>query len=78
MKNYNINFKLDDKGLYVRPEELKYKIKDKNGNIIYDSNNEPVKGNISGTVEKINGENTKSLIQRLKDKIFNKGKGEEK
>lgn len=26
MKNYNINFKLDDKGLYVRPEELKYKI----------------------------------------------------
>ncbi|MFR4904349.1 MAG: hypothetical protein ACLUBL_08405 [Fusobacterium sp.] len=57
--NYNINFKVNDKGKYERPEELKT-----NGN------------NISGTVEKVNGRSTKSIIQRMRENIFNKRKGE--
>lgn len=75
--NYNINFIYDENiGKYIRPEELKYDKKDKNGNIIYDSNNVPQKGNISGVVEKVNGRSTKSIIQRMRKNIFNKKKGE--
>ena len=58
LENYNINFKLNDKGKYERPEKLKT-----NGK------------NISGTVEKVNGKITKSILQRIKENIFNK-KGE--
>lgn len=57
--NYNINFKVNDKGKYERPEELKT-----NGN------------NISGTVEKVNEKSTKSIIQQMRENIFNKKKGE--
>ena len=32
--------------------------------------------NISGTVEKVNGRSTKSIIQRMRENIFNKKKGE--
>ena len=59
LENYNINFKLNSKGKYERPEELKTN-----------------RNNISGTVEKVNGRSTKSIIQRMRENIFNKKKGE--
>lgn len=34
------------------------------------------KGNISGGVETLNNKNTNSIIQQIKNKIFNKKKGE--
>ncbi len=60
LENYNINFTLNNKGKYVRPKDIKT----------------PDKNNISGTIEKVNGRNTKSIIQRMRENIFDKRKGE--
>lgn len=44
---------------------MKYDKKDKNGNIIYNSENKPVKGNISGKIEKVNGNKIESILKHL-------------
>lgn len=65
VKNYNINSVYDEKEKkYIRPDELQYEIKDKEGNPIYDKNGNIIKGNILGKIEKINGENTQSIFQQ--------------
>lgn len=58
--NYNINFKLNKESGKYIRPE-ELKIDGKN---------------ISGAVEKVNGKTIKSIIQRMKENIFNKRKGE--
>lgn len=71
-KNYNIHMEKGDKELYIRPEELKYDVKDKDGNPVLDKEGNQVKGNILGKIEVFNDEKTKTVIQEVIEKIREK------